>query len=37
MEEEKREEKRGFLECSVQSASTAPINDHPWSDGAEIL
>jgi hypothetical protein len=22
---------------SVQSASTAPINDHPWSDQAEIL
>jgi hypothetical protein len=36
MEEEKRE-KNGFLESSVQSASTAPINDHPWSDRAEIL
>jgi hypothetical protein len=33
--EERR--KRGFLESSVQSASTAPINDHPWSDRAEIL
>jgi hypothetical protein len=32
-----KKEKRGFLESSVQSASTAPINDHPWSDRAEIL
>jgi hypothetical protein len=37
MKEEKREEKDGFLESSAQSASTAPINDHPWSDRAEIL
>jgi hypothetical protein len=33
----KEEEKTRVLESSVQSASTAPINDHPWSDGAEIL
>jgi nuclear transport factor 2 (NTF2) superfamily protein len=37
MKEEKREEKDGFLESSAQSASTAPINDYPWSNRAEIL
>jgi hypothetical protein len=31
------ERKNGFLENSVQSASTAPINKHSWSDRAEIL
>jgi hypothetical protein len=36
MEEEKRR-KDGFLKSSAQSASTAPINDHPWSDRDEIL
>jgi hypothetical protein len=36
LEEEEGEGKRGFLESSVQSASTASINVHPWSDGAEI-
>jgi hypothetical protein len=35
----RREERRKtrVLESSVQSASTAPIDDHPWSDEAEIL
>jgi hypothetical protein len=35
----RREERRkdGFLESSAQSTSTAPINDHPWSDRDEIL
>jgi hypothetical protein len=34
----RREERRKtrVLESSVQSASTAPIDDHPWSDEAEI-
>jgi hypothetical protein len=31
------EEEEGFLECSVQPASTASINDHPWSDRAETF
>jgi hypothetical protein len=33
----RREKKTWVLESSVQSASTAPIDDHPWSDEAEIL
>jgi hypothetical protein len=37
MEEEERRKKTRVLERSVQSASTAPIDDHPWSDEAEIL
>ena len=36
-EEEEEEEKDGFLESSVQSASMAPIHDHPWSERAEIF
>jgi hypothetical protein len=36
-EEEEEEGKTRVLESSVQAASTAPIDDHPWSDGAEIL
>jgi hypothetical protein len=36
-EEEEEEEEEGFLECSVQPASTASINDHPWSDRAETF
>jgi hypothetical protein len=36
-QEEEEEAKTRVLESSVQSASTAPIDDHPWSDEAEIL
>jgi hypothetical protein len=36
-QEVEEEGKTRVLESSVQSASTVPIDDHPWSDEAEIL
>jgi hypothetical protein len=33
----RREEKDGFLESFAQSASTVLIDDHLWSNRAEIL
>jgi hypothetical protein len=32
----REKEEMGFWKSFVQSASTTPINVHPWSDGAEI-